>query len=246
MPVPGVMRPRIRALRWGPGWERGYGMPRGVIFDIDGTLIDSVDAHAEAWQQAFARYGYDIGFTDLRRQIGKGGDQLLPIFLSPEALKRDGHAIDQAHGEIFRQHMLPHLKPFPAVRPLFQHLRARGRRLALASSAKADELEAYERLAAVGDLIETATSSADAEKSKPAPDIFAAAMARLRLPAADLIVVGDSPFDAEAAGKIGLRTIGLLCGGFPEAELRAAGCIALYADPADLLRRCDDSPLALP
>ncbi|MBN8900370.1 MAG: HAD family hydrolase [Rhodospirillales bacterium 69-11] len=219
-------------------------MPRGAIFDIDGTLIDSVDAHAEAWQRAFARHGYDIGFADLRSQIGKGGDQLLPTFLSGEALTRDGPKVDAAHGEIFKQALLPHLTAFPGVRPLFQHLRDRGTRIALASSAKAEELDVYTEMAAVGDLIETATSSADAEKSKPHPDIFAAALARLDLPASQVVVVGDSPYDAEAAGKIGLRTIGLLCGGFPEADLRAAGCIALFADPADLLRRFDDSPLA--
>lgn len=219
-------------------------MPRGAIFDIDGTLIDSVDAHAEAWQRAFARFGYDVGFADLRSQVGKGGDQLLPTFLSEEALARDGGKIDAAHGEIFKQTLLPHLKAFPGVRPLFQHLRNRGTRIALASSAKAEELDVYTRMAAIDDLIETATSSADAEKSKPHPDIFAAALGRLDMPASEVVVVGDSPYDAEAAGKIRLRMIGLLCGGFPEADLRAAGCMAFFADPADLLRRFDESPLA--
>ena len=113
----------------------------------------------------------------------------------------------------------------------------------LASSAKSDELQTYKRIAGIEDLINEETSADDAAKSKPHPDIFKAALDRLGIAASEAIVVGDSPYDAQAAGKIGLRTIGVLCGGFPEADLREVGCIAIYRDPADLLRRFDPSVL---
>ena len=139
---------------------------------------------------------------------------------------------------------MPRFKAFPEVRELFERIRADGTRIVLASSAKEDELRFYEKLARIDDLIEDSTSSDDAERSKPHPDIFQAAMRKLGDVAADeAIVVGDTPYDAEAAGKAGLRTIGVLCGGFPEDELRAAGCVAIFQGPADLLARYDESPL---
>ena len=131
------------------------------------------------------------------------------------------------------------------VRELLEQLRADGKRVVLASSAKADELETYKKLAGIEGLTDAETSSEDAERSKPQPDIFLAALERLGNPRPeDVVVVGDTPYDAEAAGKAGLRTIGVLCGGFSEESLRAAGCIAIYRDPADLLARYDRSPLA--
>jgi HAD superfamily hydrolase (TIGR01509 family) len=211
---------------------------------VDGTIIDSVDEHARAWQQAFARFGREIAFAALRAQIGKGGDQLMPVFLSGEELKRFGEELDHYRADLFKREYLAGLRAFPGVRPLFDRIAAQGMSIALASSAKADELEAYKQKAQIADLLAAQTSSDDAERSKPHPDIFAAALHRLGLPGREAIVVGDSPYDAEAAGKLGLTTVGVLCGGFPEADLRAAGCVAIYADPPDLLRRYDDSPLA--
>src|SRR5262249_16644609 len=140
---------------------------------------------------------------------------------------------------------LPKVRPFPKVRELFERLLADGKRIALASSAKAEELEKYKEIAGIADLIHAETSSDGAERSKPHPDIFEAALARLKdIPPAEVVVVGDTPYDAQAAGKIGLRTVGVLCGGFPETELREAGCLAIYRDPADLLAHYDTSPLA--
>jgi phosphoglycolate phosphatase-like HAD superfamily hydrolase len=127
---------------------------------------------------------------------------------------------------------------------LFERIKADGKRIALASSAKGDELEKYKKIANIADLVDAETSSDDAEQSKPHPDIFEAALERLgQISPERVVVIGDTPYDAEAAGKAGLRTIGVLCGGFPEADLRAAGCIAIYRDPADLLARYDTSPL---
>lgn len=221
-------------------------MVQALLFDVDGTLIDSVDQHAEAWKRGFAAFGYDIPFNEVRAQIGKGGDQLLPVFLDEAALARDGAAIERYRSDLFRREYMPHLRPFPEVQALVRRAREAGLRVALASSSKAEEVAEYARLAGIADLIEAATSTDDAAHSKPAPDIFEAALARIPpVTAAEAIAVGDSPHDAAAAGRAGLRVIGLLCGGFAEADLRRAGCMAIYRDPADLLRRYDSSPLAL-
>lgn len=222
-------------------------MPSAVIFDVDGTLVDSVDLHARAWQDAFRDYGHDIPFHEIRGQIGKGGDQLMPVFLSPEELDAKGEALEAHRGRILKERYLSQIKPFPGVRALFERLRADGIRVALASSAKQDELETYKKAAGIEDVTDKQTSSDDAEHSKPHPDIFLAAMKRLGNPApSEVIVVGDTPYDAEAAGKAGLRVIGMLCGGFPGNSLRDAGCIAIYRDPADLLAQYERSPLARP
>lgn len=213
-----------------------------AIFDIDGTLVDSVDLHARAWQQAFEHFGHVVAFDRIRSQIGKGGDQLLPVFLSREEIERRGPEIEAYRGQLFQRDYLAQLRPFPQVRDLFMRLRADGWRLALASSAKKDELAAYKKIARIDDLLDKETSSDDAEKSKPHPDIFQAALARLRNPpAAECVVIGDSPYDAEAAGKAGLRSVGFLCGGFAEEKLRAAGCEVIYRDAAHLLADYDAS-----
>ena len=221
-------------------------MPRAVIFDIDGTLLDSVDLHAQAWQEALKHFGHDIPFERVRSQIGKGGDQLLPALISPEELKKKQKEIEEYRANLFKRKYLPQVKPFSEVRELFQRVLADGQKIALASSARGDELEHYERIANIEDLIHVETSSADAEKSKPHPDIFDAALERLGsgISKEDVIVVGDSPYDAEAAKRAGLRTIGVRCGGFPEKALKEAGAMAIFADPQDLLRRYDESPLA--
>jgi HAD superfamily hydrolase (TIGR01509 family) len=220
-------------------------MIEAVIFDIDGTLVDSVDLHAQAWQHTLRQFGYDFPFERVRSQIGKGGDQLLPALLPADVVERQGKEIEDYRSVLFKREFLPRVRAFPAVRELFERIKAADKRIALASSAKGDELETYKKIANIADLIDEETSSDDAEKSKPHPDIFEAALGRLgQVSPERVMVIGDTPYDAEAAGKAGLRTIGVLCGGFPEADLRAAGCIAIYRDPADLLARYDTSPLA--
>jgi HAD superfamily hydrolase (TIGR01509 family) len=218
---------------------------RAVIFDIDGTLVDSVDLHARAWQEAFRKFGREVEFERVRQQIGKGGDQLMPVFFSPEELDKFGTEMEKYRGELFKRAFLPHVRPFPRVRDLFERIERDGKRIALASSAKEDELKVYKDLAHITDLVEEETSKDDVARSKPHPDIFAAALARLGdVSPSETIVVGDSPYDAEAAVKLNLKTIGVLCGGFPETELRAAGSIAIFNDPADLLARYEQSPLS--
>jgi HAD superfamily hydrolase (TIGR01509 family) len=221
-------------------------MVKAVIFDIDGTLLDSVDLHAECWQKAFQKFGYHFPFEKIRSQIGKGGDQLLPVFLSEKDLKEKGKAISEYRSQLFMGEYLQKVKPFPCVRELFETVKSHGQKPALASSAKGDELKIFERIAHIEDLVYVGTSSADAKQSKPHPDIFEAALGQLGkdIQPQDVIIVGDSPYDAEAAGKAGVRAIGVLCGGFAESDLRAAGCIAIFRDPEDLWKRYEDSPLA--
>ena len=218
---------------------------RAVIFDVDGTLIDSVDLNAKAWQDAFLEIGHDVEFEKMRRQIGKGGDQLMPLFLTNAELNTQCKKLEQRRGVIFKQRYLSQAKAFPMVRELLQRIQADGMQAALASSAKQDELETYKRIAHIDDLLQAETTSDDAKASKPHPDIFEAALQRLGSPGAEqVIVVGDTPYDAEAAVKAGLRPIGLLCGGWPAADLKDAGCIATYDDPAHLLAQYAASPLA--
>ena len=214
-----------------------------ILFDIDGTLLDSVDLHARAWREAFLAFGKDIAFDVVRSQIGKGGDQLLPVFLSPAELAASGKEIERWRSDWWKLRYMHEVKPFPGVRPLFAAVRSRGWTPVLASSAKEDELSFYVQVLQVGDLIEGSTSKDDVARSKPHPDIFAAALDRV--PPADRPgswVVGDSPWDALAASRLGLPVLGVRCGGFPEDELRKAGARPIFDGPADLLAHLDRSP----
>ena len=222
-------------------------MVENVIFDVDGTLVDSVDEHAEAWRRAFLHFGRDIPFSHVRSQIGKGADQLVPVFFNDEELERFGKDLEEYRGELFKKEFLPKVRPFPRVRELFQRLRAAGIRTALASSAKEDELKQYVKLCGIEGLFEAKTSKDEVEKSKPHPDIFEAALAGLGKPdVRATVVVGDTPYDALAANKLGLPTVGVLAGGFPPDDLRSAGCRTLVKDPAELLARLESSTRGWP
>jgi HAD superfamily hydrolase (TIGR01549 family) len=219
-------------------------MNRAVICDVDGTLVDSVDLHAAAWQEAFRAFGHDIPFQRMREQIGKGGDQLMPVFLTEEEVRTRGEELEQFRKRLFLTQYLPKVRPFGRVRELFERIRADGQRIALATSAQGVELETYKGLLRIGDLLDAESSKDDVRRSKPHPDIFEAAISRLGIDRAGVTVVGDTPYDAEAARRANVPVIGVLCGGFDGAWLRDAGCIALFRDPEDLLQRYDESPLA--
>jgi HAD superfamily hydrolase (TIGR01549 family) len=211
-------------------------MNRAIIFDVDGTLVDSVDQHALAWVDAFRRFGKEVPFREVRSHIGKGGDQLMPVFFPRQELDRIGAEMQKVRSEIYKEKYLQQVTAFPGVRPLFERIRADGFRIALASSAARPEFEANLKLLEVEDLVDAATAGSDARRSKPFPDLFEAALEKLEtVPPDGALVIGDTPYDAEAASKAGLPILGLLCGGFPEDDLRAAGCQEIWRDPEDLL-----------
>jgi HAD superfamily hydrolase (TIGR01509 family) len=215
-----------------------------VLFDLDGTLLDSVDLHARAWQEAFARFGKRLPHAAVRSQIGKGGDQLVQAFLEPDEVEDFGDELERHRAELFERAYLPHVRPFPQAHALVARARAEGLRVGLASSCKQPELEHHLGLLELRGLVDAATTGDDVDRSKPYPDVFLACAARLGVAPPDAVAVGDSPFDAVAAARAGIPTVGLLSGGFARRALADAGCVAVYSGPADLLLRFDGSPLA--
>jgi phosphoglycolate phosphatase-like HAD superfamily hydrolase len=224
--------------------REGYELPKAAIFDLDGTLLDSVDLHAMAWHEAMAKFGHDVNFEQVRSQIGKGGDKLIPVFLSADDQRHHGKELEEWRGKRFKNDYLPLVRPFSAVPDLLRRVRDAGLRIAVASSAKKDELDKYLEIARITALVDLATSSDDAEESKPAPDIFEVVLKKLRIEGGDAVAIGDTPYDAAAAGKAKIATIGVLCGGVTEDLLRQAGCVAVYPGPAALFARFEHSLLA--
>jgi HAD superfamily hydrolase (TIGR01509 family) len=216
-------------------------MYRAVIFDVDGTLVDSNDAHASAWVQAIAESGRRAEFARVRPLIGMGGDKLLPQLTGLSIDSSDGKAIARRRGEIFRREFLPRLQPTPGARQLVERLRRDGKKLLVASSAEEDELHDLLEVAGVANMFESTASSDDAERSKPDPDIVSAALKRAECPSAEAIMIGDTPYDIEAAHRAGIEIIALRSGGWPGGSLQEA--IVIYGNPADLLEHYDLSPL---
>jgi phosphoglycolate phosphatase-like HAD superfamily hydrolase len=219
-------------------------MPKAAIFDLDGTLLDSVDLHALAWHEAMEKFGHDVSFEKARSQIGKGGDKLIPEFLSDEAQRDHGKELEEWRGRRFKSQYLPLVRPFSAVPDLLRRVRDAGLRIAIGSSAKKDELEKYLDIARIADLVDVTASSEDAEESKPAPDIFEVVLKKLKIEGRDAMAIGDSPYDAQAAGKATIATIGVLCGGFTEDLLRQAGCVEVHPGPAALFANFPKTNLA--
>jgi len=218
-------------------------MIRGVIFDLDGTLVDSNELHVLAWHDTFRHFHKDIPLERLREQIGKGGDQYLPEFLNEQEMREFGEEADKYRGEVFKKNYLPHVKPFPKVRELFERLRKDGKKIALASSGKETEVRHYEKLLGIEKLVDCMATADRVAQSKPKADVFLAALNLLGMRPDEVVAVGDTPYDIEAAKKIELRIIGVRCGGFSEDLLREEGAIAIYGDPADLLEHYYQSPL---
>jgi len=216
-------------------------MIRAVFFDVDGTLVDSNLLHATAWREAFRNFGVELSLNTIRKQIGKGGDNLIPTLLPKEMVERRQEEIEAYRSELFQHCYLPEVVPFPGVRALFERLYADDIRIVLATSSKQAELRFHESLIGCADLISAAISKDDAERSKPCPDIFEAALEEIGpIDKAQVHVIGDSPWDVKGACRAGLETIGVLCGGYAENELRQAGAVAVYGGPEDLLAHYPD------
>jgi HAD superfamily hydrolase (TIGR01509 family) len=215
---------------------------RGVIFDVDGTLVDSNDAHARAWEDAFRGVGHPVPFEKIRPLIGMGGDKLVPALTG---WSKDDPRVEQVgkrRGEVFRTRYLPKVRAFPGAADLVSALKRAGLALAVASSAEKEEIEPLLARAGAADLIEHKASSDDADRSKPDPDIVQAAVRRLGIPKSDVVMIGDTPYDIEAAGRAGIAAIAFRSGGWDDAALK--GALEIYDGPADLRSRLAESVLA--
>jgi HAD superfamily hydrolase (TIGR01509 family) len=215
---------------------------KAVLFDIDGTLIDSNELHVSAWSEAFREVGIELERESIAGQIGKGGDNLVPA-LAPDTDAATQEQLSTREGEIFKQRYLAQAAPFPGAHDLLARVRDAGAKVVFASSAAQEQLDHYIGLLDAKSLIDATTSIDDVEQSKPAPDIFAVALEKLApLTADEVLAVGDTPYDIESAVKSGIRTVGLLSGGFDREALKDA--VAIYRDVADLLANFESSPLS--
>ncbi len=218
-------------------------LPKAVIFDVDGTLTDSNDAHARSWRDMLAEGGQQVAYERIRHMIGMGGDTILPALTGTGGDSAAGQEMARRRLDIFKRQYLPYVEPFPGTRELAWRMREGGIRLFVATSASGELLDRLLEIADVRDLIEQAASEDDAQRTKPDPDIVGAALARTGEPPDRVLMIGDTPYDIEAADRAGVRTIALRCGGgWSEQDL--AGALAIFDDPVDLLVNYDDSPLA--
>ncbi|WP_216326722.1 HAD family hydrolase [Deinococcus aestuarii] len=213
---------------------------RGMIFDIDGTLVDSNDAHARAWVRAFADEGIEVPFEQVRPLIGMGGDQLVPRVTGTGKGDPRYQALSDGWKRHFQEEELPNLRGQPGARALLKALQARGLRLIAGTSADEALVADLLKIAGVEDLLTEHTTASDVEASKPEPDIVRAAVTKLGLAPAEVLMVGDTPFDVESARGAGVDTVALRCGG----DSRFEGAVAVYDSPQDWLDQLAASPVA--
>jgi HAD superfamily hydrolase (TIGR01509 family) len=211
-----------------------------AILDVDGTLVDTVYHHALTWYRAFARRDLDVPVWRVHRHIGMGGDQLVAALCGEEVEGEHGDELREAEAELYAE-LIDEIRPLSGARELVETLKERGHEVVLASSAKEEELERYLDLVGARDLADAWTSSGDVEATKPHPDLVEVALERVSAEAA--VMVGDSTWDAVAAGKAGLPTVGVLTGGFSEGELREAGADPVFPSLEELRARLDETAL---
>ena len=218
---------------------------KAVLCDIDGTLLDSNGLHAEAWQRALQHFGFSAGFDELLKEVGKGGDNLLPQFVPKAELPKIEEELKKFRANLFHREYIDRIVPFTDARRLLRRMREAGLRIAVASSTAKGDLEAFKTVLKIHDLVEEDTTSEDAEKTKPAPDIFTEALRKLSLPPEQALALGDTRWDIESASRAGVRAVAVLSGGgWTRSELEEAGAVAVYRDVADILRNYDASPFA--
>ena len=210
-------------------------MIKAVIFDIDGTLIDSNDAHAETFVKAFAKYDKEVSFEELKCLIGMGADKILEKYLSSNEIDEFGDDLTEYRKEIFLNYYFPEIKVFPKVREFFVRLEKDKIQTALATSAGDEEKKKYNKLLNISDFVEAETSSDDAEESKPAPDIFQAAFDKLDEVGKDeTVIIGDTIYDVEAANKAGIKIYGVESGGWSRETLSKKGCVRVFQDVTEI------------
>lgn len=218
---------------------------RAVLLDVDGTLVDSNDAHAHAWVEALAESGRRVDFLRARPLVGMGSDKVLPALAGLAADSAEGEPIVKRRGEIFRTNYLPHVQPTRGAQRMLEWLRDDGLQLVVATSAKPEELDPLLQVAGATQLIDAASSSADAERSKPDPDIVHAALVKADCKPNEAIFIGDTPYDIAAGNRIGVAVIALRCGGW-WTDRAFQGAAAVYDDPDDLVEHYLLSPFKRP
>lgn len=217
---------------------------RAVLFDIDGTLLDSNDAQAHAWLDSLRGHGRDVPYELVRSKIGMGGDKLLRAVAGIEETSVLGRSIEERRAAIMKAHYLPDLGPFPGARVLVDRLRSRGLTCAAVSSASSSDIADLLRAAAVADLMDVVVCGDDADKSKPDPDLVEIALERIGALADEALMIGDTPYDIDAGRRAGVGVVAVRCGGgWSDRDL--SGAVAIFDDPADLSSRLDRSPFAL-
>jgi HAD superfamily hydrolase (TIGR01509 family) len=212
-----------------------------AILDIDGTLVDTNYHHVIAWYRAFLQSGETMPLWRIHRHIGMGGDQLVAALAGDDFEAEHGEDVRAAEKALYMA-LIHEVRPFADARPLMEDLVERGHTLVLASSAKPDEVEHYLDLLNARELTQDWTDSGDVERTKPEPDLVAAAVEKAG--GGPAVMVGDSTWDCEAAGRAGLETVAVLTGGFSEAELRDAGATGVYASLRDLRKDLARTPLS--
>lgn len=212
-----------------------------ALLDVDGTLIDSNYHHALAWYRAFRRHDLVLPLWRIHRAIGMGGDQLVPALVGPHLDKEKGDDFRATRDEIYAGGLMDEVAPLEGAHELIAELKDRGLRVVLASSSPKDELERYLDLLDVRELADAWTTKDDVEATKPEPDLILAALERAQTESA--VLVGDTPWDVEAASKAGVETLCVITGGWSKQELREAGAIAVFESVDELRRRLDETPL---
>jgi HAD superfamily hydrolase (TIGR01509 family) len=212
-----------------------------AILDIDGTLVDTNYQHAIAWYRAFRQHERLVPIWRIHRHIGMGGDQLVAALTSEEWDEQNGDATRDAEKALYLA-LIDEVQPMQGARELIEELKRRGHAVVLASSAKSNEVEHYLDLLDARDLADDWTTSSDVEATKPEPDLVKAALEKAGTDSA--VMIGDTPWDVEAAKRAGVDTIGVLTGGFAESELRDAGAVCVFESIVGLRDSLDDTPLA--
>jgi HAD superfamily hydrolase (TIGR01549 family) len=212
-----------------------------ALLDVDGTLVDTNYQHALAWYRAFRRHEIVLPLWRIHRHIGMGGDQIIGALCSDETEARKGDDIRAAEKELYKE-LIDEVQPLPKARDLIEVLKDRGHAVVLASSAKEEEVDHYLDLLDARSLVDGWTTSADVERTKPDPDLVAAA--RDKAGGGDAVMLGDSTWDCIAAQRCGVPTVGLLTGGFSDTELREAGAGVVFDSIGELIERLAETPLA--
>jgi HAD superfamily hydrolase (TIGR01509 family) len=213
-----------------------------AILDIDGTLVDTNYQHAIAWYRAFRRHEIVLPIWRIHRHIGMGGDQVVAALTDEKTENELGDVIRDSETKLYFE-LIGEVAPMDAARELLEELKRRGHAIVLASSAKADEVDHYLDLLDARQLADAWTTSADVESTKPEPDLVGAALERVGGSSEDAVMVGDTPWDVEAARRAGVGTLTVLTGGFAAAELRDAGAVAVFESVTELCRKLDETPL---